>query len=181
MGSLAVLMVQHLSGGSLGSRRRRVLEASSESLPLMALLFIPICLESSPSCTSGRKPLEKLEPKAAEAYIQARPPISTSRSSTHVRAVGFFVIWGALIFLLNKWSKEQDERPAVATGPEDRRSRVLSGPGLVLYVVTVTFMSRRLDHVARSALVLDHLRHPDAWAGRACPRWRSPSWCWRRS
>jgi hypothetical protein len=53
----------------------------------------------------------------------------------------FFAVWGALMFLLNKWSREQDEQPPRPPGPQDRRFRVLSGPGLVLYVVTVTFMS----------------------------------------
>ncbi|HSG01883.1 MAG TPA: hypothetical protein VLA20_12160, partial [Vicinamibacterales bacterium] len=57
------------------------------------------------------------------------------------RALIYFVIWGALIYLLNRWSREQDERPAELPGPADRRFRVLSGPGLVLYVLTVTFMS----------------------------------------
>ena len=53
----------------------------------------------------------------------------------------FFVIWGTLVFWLNKWSKEQDQQPAVPPGPLDRRFRMLSGPGLVLMVITITFMS----------------------------------------
>jgi hypothetical protein len=42
---------------------------------------------------------------------------------------------------LRKWSKEQDESPTEIPGPRDRRFRVLSGPGLVIYVLTVTLMS----------------------------------------
>jgi len=57
------------------------------------------------------------------------------------RAVLYFVIWAGLIFFLNKWSREQDEQPTQLPGPLDRRSRMLSGPGLVLFVGTITFMS----------------------------------------
>jgi hypothetical protein len=46
-----------------------------------------------------------------------------------------------LIFLLNKWSVAQDAEPAEIPGPKDRKVRVLSGPGLVLWVLTITIMS----------------------------------------
>jgi hypothetical protein len=58
-----------------------------------------------------------------------------------IRALVYFAVWATLAFILSKWSKEQDEEPALPTGPKDRRSRVLSGPGLVLYMITITFMS----------------------------------------
>src|SRR5262245_45181821 len=43
LGSMALLMIQHLTGGAWGVFRR-IFEASSRTLPLMALLFIPILL-----------------------------------------------------------------------------------------------------------------------------------------
>ena len=43
LGSLALLMIQHLSGGAWGIFRR-IFEASSRTLPLLALLFLPIVL-----------------------------------------------------------------------------------------------------------------------------------------
>src|SRR4030095_14943999 len=42
LGSLALLMVQHLSGGAWGIVLRRPLEAAGPTMPIMALLFIPI-------------------------------------------------------------------------------------------------------------------------------------------
>src|ERR687898_663365 len=42
LGSLGLLMLQHLSGGQWGMVGRRVFEAASANLPLMALIFIPI-------------------------------------------------------------------------------------------------------------------------------------------
>ena len=44
LGSLAVLMIQHLTGGAWTMVSRRLLEASTRTLPLMALLFVPIWL-----------------------------------------------------------------------------------------------------------------------------------------
>jgi hypothetical protein len=40
LGSLGVLMIQHLTGGAWTMISRRVLEASTRTLPLMALLFL---------------------------------------------------------------------------------------------------------------------------------------------
>jgi hypothetical protein len=45
LGSMAVLMIQYLSGGAWGMVARRILEASARTLPLMAVLFIPIYLQ----------------------------------------------------------------------------------------------------------------------------------------
>src|ERR1044071_1489218 len=42
LGSLALLMLQHLTGGAWGLVIRRVLEAATRTLPLILILFIPI-------------------------------------------------------------------------------------------------------------------------------------------
>jgi hypothetical protein len=44
LGSLALLMVQHLSGGVWGVVLRRPFEAAVRTIPVMAVLFIPIAL-----------------------------------------------------------------------------------------------------------------------------------------
>ena len=44
IGSLALLMIHHLSGGRWSLVLRRTFEASARTIPLMALLFIPIVL-----------------------------------------------------------------------------------------------------------------------------------------
>ena len=41
LGSMGLMMIQHLSGGAWGVFRR-IFEAASSTLPLMALLFIPV-------------------------------------------------------------------------------------------------------------------------------------------
>src|SRR5262249_802836 len=44
IGSLALLMLQHLTGGGWGLVIRRSLEAATRVLPLMVILFVPIIL-----------------------------------------------------------------------------------------------------------------------------------------
>ena len=54
IGSLALLMLQHLTGGGWGLVIRRVLEASTRTLPLMALLFVPIIAGRALDLSAGR-------------------------------------------------------------------------------------------------------------------------------
>lgn len=131
-------MISYLSGGAWAMACRRIFEAATRNVPLMALLFIPIALQMP------------------HLYVWAGPESSMSEEVAHavhlkgaylnvpffcVRALIYFAIWGALTFFLHKWSREQDDAPTALTGPLDRRSRVLSGPGVVLYILTITFMS----------------------------------------
>ena len=138
MGSLALLMVQYLSGGAWGLVGRRVFEASTRNLPLMVLLFLPIALNLPVLYPWARVEtltdvplLRAIEEKAA--YLNPRFFLE--------RAALFFAILMGLAFLLNRWSKEQDDTAPRLPGPKDGRMRMLAGPGLVLYVLTVTFIS----------------------------------------
>jgi hypothetical protein len=55
-----------------------------------------------------------------------------------VRNAVYFVVWIAMAYFLNKWSREQDE-----TGKPELTHRLqsLSGPGLVIFGLTVTYAS----------------------------------------
>lgn len=135
LGSLGLLMVQYLSGGAWGMVARRVFEASTRTWPLMALLFIPIAMN-----------LKVLYKWAKPEIVAADPLIQTKIAYLnpeffYIRAVIYFVIWGALITVLNRWSLQQDQTAPQEPGPLDRRFRLLSGPGLLLHVLCLTFMS----------------------------------------
>jgi hypothetical protein len=134
IGSLAVLMLQHLSGGAWGLVSRRVLEASTRTLPLMAVLFLPIAFNLPALYAWAR-------PEAADDHLIHLKAAYLNAPFFFARAAIFFIIWGALIYLLNRWSTEQDQQPPALPGPPDRRFRLLSGPGLVIYMLTVTLMS----------------------------------------
>ena len=134
IGALGLLMVHHLSGGAWGMVGRRVWEAATRTIPLLAVLFVPIAV-NLPTLYSWARP------EAADDHLIHLKVAYLNVPFFLVRTVLFFVIWGALAFLLNKWSAQQDVDPAVGPGPLDRRFRLLSAPGLVLWVLTVTFMS----------------------------------------
>jgi hypothetical protein len=134
MGSLALLMVQYLTGGAWGMVSRRIFEASTRTLPLILLLFLPIAF-NLPVLYEWVRPAVAATPEIREKAAYLNVPFF------FVRAAIFFAVWGILAFLLNRWSKEQDETAPRLPGPMDGRFRVLSGPGLVLYMITLTFMS----------------------------------------
>jgi len=123
LGSLALLMVQYLSGGAWGMLARRVFEASTRNIWLMLVLFVPIAV-NLPTLYVWARPEALADPE-----IQDKRSTSTRRSSS--RAPRSSSSSGAgLTFLLNRWSKEQDDSAPRLPGPLDRRMRVLAGPGL---------------------------------------------------
>jgi hypothetical protein len=137
LGSLGVLMIQHLTGGKWTMASRRLLEASTRNLPLMVVLFIPIWLNMA-------KLYPWVNPDPADEKMQEILHLKGAYLNSGfftARAALYFAIWLGLAYFLNKWSREQDEMPPQLPGPLDRRSRMLSGPGLVLFVGTVTLMS----------------------------------------
>jgi hypothetical protein len=134
LGSLGILMIHHLTGGAWGMVGRRIWEAGTKTLPLMVILFLPIAFNLEGLYAWAR-------PEAAHDPVVQLKVAYLNAPFFYVRAVLFFVIWGGLIYVLNRWSREQDEEPARLIGPKDRRFRLLSGPGLCLLVITVTFMS----------------------------------------
>ena len=132
LGSMAWLMIQYLSGGAWGVVTRRIFEASSRTLPFMAVLFLPIAfgvhdlyLWSHPDVVATDEILQHREPYMNLSFFYAR-------------AVIYFVLWSLLAYLLSAWSRQQD------SAPNDRlalRLQRLSGGGLVLYAITLFFAS----------------------------------------
>jgi hypothetical protein len=130
VGSLALLMLQHLSGGGWGLVIRRILEAATQTLPLMLLMFVPLVLGAH-SIYSWTHPEELAEhPSVASKASYLNLPFFT------IRAVVYFAIWILLAYLLTRWSTLQDQ---TADREYAKKMRVLSGPGMVLIVFTVTF------------------------------------------
>jgi hypothetical protein len=128
LGSLAMVMIQHLSGGAWGVFRR-IFEASSRTVPLLVVLFIPIVI--------GRS---TLYPWAHPDLVQTVDVLRHKSAYLNtpfflIRAAVYFGGWWAISALLNKWSELQD-RGDVAVNTRIQR---LSGAGLVVYALTVTF------------------------------------------
>lgn len=132
LGSLAWLMVQHLSGGAWGVVSRRVFEAASRTVPFMALLFVPLLFGVRELYLWARPEVVALDPALQFKSTYLNVPFFV------VRAVLYFVIWSGLAWMLSAWSLRQDREPDQALALRMQR---LSGGGLVLYAVTVLFMS----------------------------------------
>ena len=134
IGGIGILLLQYLTGGAWGVVIRRVAEACSRTIPLLAILFIPIGVG------------------VYQLYEWANLP-KTDHFIAHrgwyleplwwgVRAIVYFVILGIIAYLLNSWSSKQDaaenaEESAKYLGKAAR----FSGPTMVIFVLVVTFLS----------------------------------------
>src|ERR1051325_10477041 len=90
LGSLALLMLQHLTGGVWGLVIRRVLEASTRTLPLMMVLFVPIAFG-----------LRQIYPWTDSGFMQQTEALRTKASYLSptfflVRVVLYFLLWSVM-------------------------------------------------------------------------------------
>jgi hypothetical protein len=134
LGCLALLMLQHISGGQWGMVGRRVFEAGSRMLPVMALLFVPL-LFGLPKVFVWAQP----EAVAASHVVEMKTAY-LNVSFFVIRAIVYFLFWMLCMVLLNRWSAEQDSGQAVSK-VDSIRFRKVSAPGLLFLVITVTFAS----------------------------------------
>ena len=137
LGSIVVLMIHYLTGGSWGVLLRPFLERSASTLWLMAILFIPIAVSlffgpSSPY--PWARPLDQ---------VVSGDLIEDLRDKTHLlnppfvlsRAAGYFAVWLLLAHFLRSWSNRWREGDANA----GHHLTAISGPGLIVYGITITF------------------------------------------
>jgi hypothetical protein len=132
LGSLAIAMLHHLTGGAWGLVVRRIFEAASRTLPLMALLFLPLLFGLSHVYVWA-------QPGWGEsAGVMARKSAYLNPIAFGLRALVYFALLGTLVFLINRWSLEQDR-----TGDHSlqRKMRRLAAPGLAVYCLGATFAS----------------------------------------
>lgn len=129
LGSMAWLMVWHLTGGSWGVPIRRILEAGMCTLPVCIVGWIPIAVGMH-TLYRWTNPVRALE-KPAYQSVQW-----LSASSWVFRGVLYFAIWSVLAWLLMQVSRDQDHPPERAFGG---RLRGLSGAGIVIYAWTASF------------------------------------------
>jgi len=131
LGSLAVLMVQHITGGAWGAVIRRILEAAARTLPLLLLLFVPIVLRA-PVLYEWAQP----DTVAHDTLLQHKQLYLNAPFFT-VRALFYFGVWITLATLLSRWSWRQDDGDMKVM----RRLENLSRGGLLLFALTMTFAS----------------------------------------
>jgi hypothetical protein len=131
LGCLAIIMVHYVAGGAWGVVVRRVAESAIATLPLLALLFVPLAAGVQLLYVWARPEVVAADPLLQEKHAYLNVPFFVAR------AVAYFVAWIAVARVLDRWSRQRDAVP----DPNLRRFRLLSGPGLVVYGLTVTFAS----------------------------------------
>lgn len=131
VGALAIFMLHNLVGGAWGFLIRRTLEAAIATIPVIAVLFIPVLFQ-----------LHELYLWTHHDEVRADPLLQHKAPYLNVeffliRFGFYFAVWIVLGTLLRKWSSVQDggDRNVL------RKMQVVSGGGLVIYGLTVTFSS----------------------------------------
>jgi hypothetical protein len=130
LGSLGIVLLHHLSGGGWGFGIRRIGEAAAMTLPLLAVLFLPILLGET-----------TLFPWADPAAVAA-DPVMGHRAGAYTpfwfaaRAILYFAVWIGTALAVRGWSVAQDtaDDPASYTA----RFQKFCGIGLILYTVTMS-------------------------------------------
>ena len=137
LGCLGIIMIHHLVGGTWGFVIQRTLESAVRTFPLMALLFVPLCFGLSDLYIWTRPDVILDDPVLQQKSVYLNVPFFIAR------AIFYFAVWIAIGHWLTRWSVEQDRTGAGAAGDRSfvERLQTLSGPGLVLYGLTVTFSS----------------------------------------
>ena len=111
LGSMAILMIRHLTGGGWGTVIRRILGAAMRTLPLLAVLFIPLFFGIH-RIYIWAQPLSNIPDLHFREHLEKLTRTYLSIGFFIGRAVFYFAIWNLLSFLLSKWSKQ--------TGPLQR-------------------------------------------------------------
>ncbi len=104
LGSMAILMIRHLTGGGWGTVIRRIMGAAMRCVPLMTILFVPI-LFGLPRLYVWARPLESIADKHLQEHLQDITKSYLSVNGFIIRAAIYFAIWNLLSFFLTKWSR----------------------------------------------------------------------------
>jgi hypothetical protein len=149
-GALVLLMLQHVTGGKWGLLLRRPLEAASRTLPLVALMFVPIALTwkhlyqwaAFPTREAVADALSKHMVSLEQAMVMNAKRAMLSPAHVLIQTIIIFTVLIALMYLLSKWSLQCDADPEAGTQASYDRWRTkfenLSGPGIFIYVVLMT-------------------------------------------
>jgi hypothetical protein len=149
-GGLCLLMLQYVSGGKWGLLLRRPLEAMTRTLPLVALMFVPIALfwkhlyqwAAFPTREAVADALSKHLVTLEQSMVLNAKRAMLSPLHVLIQTVVIFAVLIIFMYLLNKWSLQRDADPLAGTQASYDRWRTkfenLSGPGILIYVILLT-------------------------------------------
>jgi hypothetical protein len=131
LGCLGIMMIHHLSRGGWGLMIRRTLEAATRTLPVMAILFLPILFGLQALYVWAR-------PEAASDPLIQHKASYLNPAAFAIRSIFYLVVWTLFAFALSRLSQKQDETADVGLF---RRMQVVAAPGLVIFALLATFAS----------------------------------------
>jgi len=135
LGALAFLMTVHAMDATWPVAVRRLVEAAVATLPLLALLFLPV-VAGLGELYPWTRPAAELDAALGDAARHRRPWLNVPFFL--VRGGVYFAVWSALALLLCRWSLAQD-RPGAPAAALRARQRVLAAVGLPPLGLTATF------------------------------------------
>ncbi len=132
VGSMAWLMLQYLTGGAWGLVIRRPCEAAARTLPLIALMFLPVLIGIPNLYQWSHGNLVAADEILKHKQIYLNVPFFL------IRAALYFGGWWLCSWYLNRWSLAEDRE---GTAVPHRKMAAVSGPGLVFWGFSITFMA----------------------------------------
>ncbi|MGB7548517.1 MAG: hypothetical protein WBM14_12265 [Terracidiphilus sp.] len=146
VGGLALLMVQYCTGGKWGLLLRRPLEAMSRTLPLVFVYWLVVAFKmkklylwaqfASVSDTAAALKAGAINEIQAHCLDFKRPMLNPG---TFVWvSLLCFAIWGFYTWRLTSLGLKRDTESADSTPMWIKKLENISGPGIVVYAVTMT-------------------------------------------
>jgi hypothetical protein len=132
LGCLVFLMLQYVTGGAWGILLRRILEAAASTLPLLAILFVPILIGLPYVYEYGQWSVVSTSELLRFKAVWLSAPFVVGKT------IAYFACWIGLMVLFRRWSKQQDEG---ADGRILERCENVGAPGIIVYALTITFAS----------------------------------------
>ena len=130
LGALFFTMLHHLTGADWSVVLRRILETVTMTLPVLAILFIPILLGLHDLYHWSHEDALAADPILQKKSAYLNPVFFT------IRIVLYFTIWIVIARGLYKTSLAQDG----GHQPEQTiKMRKISAPGMVLFALSITF------------------------------------------
>src|SRR5450432_2655804 len=127
-------MLQYVSGGVWGVVIRRPCESAARTIPLVAVMFLPVLIG-----------INNLYPWAHVKIVAADPGLQHKQPYLNVpffliRAAVYFAGWIFLSWYFNRWSLAEDAEDGEGNGKAHGKMAALAGPGLLFWGFSVTFM-----------------------------------------
>jgi hypothetical protein len=129
LGSFGLMTIHHLSRGGWGLMIRRILEAATRTLPMLALAFAPIPL--------GMKVLYPWASSHGHGHGHASAFRDAYLTPTGfiARAAVCFIIWSAFSLMLSRMSLKQDRTGELRLG---KRMQSVAAAAVVAHVIAMT-------------------------------------------